>query len=382
MALAPFDTDDDSDLSIRGEIATTSVPDLLRSVLQSSESGVLSFRSAEVTKSVFVKQGRVVNASSTDPDERLGENLLLRGRITARQYVEASRRIRPGRRLGAILVDLQALDPEDLVPAVEGQVRDILMDLFTWTSGEYEFVIRELDSADVVPLTLSGENLILEGIRRTQSWSRVLRGISSLDAVPVRTELSEHRLELTSEEQEVLANVNGRSTAEQICQVSYLSNFETLRILWAFAVLGLVRNAHAADAEGVVEVEREREQELDLEQVVERFNQMFGKIYQFLKGRQGDAVDGFMEGAMDEVSRQYGRLFDGVDLKHYGRADFEQMLANVADLPADQRRSLIVAGLNELVFVLQLAVRTQLGREEEAVVSGLIKEGFRKIGPA
>ena len=30
--------------------------------------------------------------------------LIMRGRITARQFVEASRMIRPGRRLGAILV--------------------------------------------------------------------------------------------------------------------------------------------------------------------------------------------------------------------------------------------------------------------------------------
>ena len=58
------------------------------------------------------------------------------------------------------------------------------------------------------------------------------------------------------------------------------------------------------------------------------------------------------------------------------------MLANVADLPADQRKSLMVAGLNELVFVIQLSVRTRYGRQEEAVVSGIIKEGFRRLGAA
>jgi hypothetical protein len=125
-----------------------------------------------------------------------------------------------------------------------------------------------------------------------------------------------------------------------------------------------------------------RQQELDLEGVVEQFNQMFSRMYGFLKGRMGEGVDTFMSRALDEVSRQYGRLFDGVDLRAYGRADYETMLANVADLPAEQRRSLMVAGLNELVFVLQLAVRTDRGKEEEAVVSGIIKEGFKRIGPA
>ena len=46
------------------------------------------------------------------------------------------------------------------------------------------------------------------------------------------------RIELTEEEQEVLAHVNGRATIEQICQVSYLSNLETCRVLWALTVLG------------------------------------------------------------------------------------------------------------------------------------------------
>jgi hypothetical protein len=109
---------------------------------------------------------------------------------------------------------------------------------------------------------------------------------------------------------------------------------------------------------------------------------MFGRIFAFLKGRLGDGVYAFMDAALEEISRQYGALFGGVDLKQYGRADFEQMLANVADLPPEQRRSLMVAGLNELVFVLQLSVRTRCGKEEEAVVSGIIKDGFRRLGAA
>ena len=78
--------------------------------------------------------------------------------------------------------------------------------------------------------------------------------------------------------------------------------------------------------------------------------------------------------------RKYGALFGGVDLSHYGRADFDQMLANVADLPPEQRRSLMVAALNELASAIQLAVRERHGAQEEAVVSGIIKDGLRRVG--
>jgi uncharacterized protein DUF4388 len=374
---------EDDSLVIRGEIETTSVPELLRSLLTSGETGVLTVRAGEATKSIYILSGRVAYAASNNPDERMGEVLLVRGKITVRAFVEASKRIRPGLRLGAILVELGALDPEELIPAVELHVKSILMDLFTWVRGEYTFVIKELEQRDnVVTLNMSTENLILEGIRSTHSWQQVIRALGDVESVfvTVGSPDAHYRIDLTEDEQEVLAHVNGRSTVEQICDISYLSNFDTCRILWGLLVLGIIRRGQAGETAALGEGARARERELDLEGIVEKFNQMFSRIYGFLRGRMGDGVDAFMDGCLEEVSRQYGALFDGVDLKQYGRADFEQMLANVADLPAEQRKSLMVSALNELVYVIQLAVRTQHGAQEEAVVSGIIKDGLRRLG--
>jgi hypothetical protein len=374
---------EDDDLVVRGEIETTSVPELLRSLLSSAETGVLTIRNGDAVKSIFLLNGRVAYASSNNVDERMGEVLLVRGKITVRQFVEASKRIRPGLRLGAILVELGALEPEELVPMVELHVKTILMDLFTWIRGEYTFVIKELEQRDnVATLNMSTENLILEGIRNTHSWQQVIRGLGDVESVLVPTGSTDahFRLDLTEEEQEILANVNGRATVEQICEMSYLSNFETCRILWALQVLAIIRRGQAGETAALGEGARERQRELDLEGIVEKFNQMFSRIYGFLRGRLGDSADAFMDDCLEEVSRQYGALFDGVDLKQYGRADFEQMLANVADLPAEQRKSLMVSALNELVYVIQLAVRTRHGAQEEAVVSGIIKDGIRKLG--
>lgn len=375
---------EDDELTVRGEIETTSVPDLLKSLVSSGETGILNCRHGDEAKSIYIARGKVVYAASNNKDERLGEMLLMQGKITARQFLEASKLIRPGIRLGAILIELNALDPEELIPAVEAHVREILLDLFTWTRGDYELVIKDLDPDSVVTLHIATESLILEGIRRTRSWSQVIKAIGDIGTVFAPTGSTDvlYKLDLAPEEQEVLAHVTGRSTVEQICDVSYLSNFETCRILWALLVLGVIRRSGAGEAAAVDEHVLQKERELDLEEIVEKFNQMFNRIYGFLKGRLGEGVEGFMEHCLAEVSRQYGTLFDGVDLKHYGRADFEQMLANVADLPAEQRKSLMVSGLNELVFVIQLSVRTRYGAQEEAVVSGIIKDGFRRIGAA
>jgi hypothetical protein len=374
---------DDEGLALRGAIEDTSVPELLKSVLGSGETGILTFRKGDVTKSVHLHMGRVVYARSSNPDERLGEDLLLRGKISARQYLEASRLIAPGRRLGTILVELGALEPEDLIGAIEHHVKEILLDVFTWSRGEYELMMTEPGNDDVIALNLPTEALILEGMRRSRSWSAVFRGIGSdIDAIPMPTGNQEAlmKLELSEDEQELVAHANGRASIEQICQVSYVSQFETCRLLWAMMVLGVLRRGQPGEAAAREVDVAQREQEQDLESIVERFNQMLNRIHSFLQGRVGHDVDGFMDEAQARIVGQYAALFYGVDLKQYGRADYDQLLANVADLPPDERRRLMLAGLNELVASIQLGVRQRLGAQEIAVVSGIIKEAYRKLG--
>ena len=373
---------DDEGLTLRGSIEHTSVPELLKSVLGSGETGILRFRKDDVSKDVHLHMGRIIYARSSNPDERLGEDLLLRGKITARQYLDASRLIAPGRRLGTILIELGALEPEDLLAAIEHHVKEILLDVFTWTTGEYELTMTEPGKDDVIALNLSTEALIVEGMRRMRSWRAIFRGVGGdLDSIPMPgSQEALLKVELSEEEQELVAHVNGRATVEQICQASYLSNLETCRLLWAMVVLGVVRRGQPGEAAAREEDNAQLQQELDLESIVERFNQMMNRIHSFLQGRIGGDVDAFMDEALARIVGQYELLFYGIDLKQYGRADYDQLLANVADLPPEERRRLMLEGLNELVASIQLGVTERLGTQEIAVVSGIIKDAYRRLG--
>jgi hypothetical protein len=228
-------------------IQDTSVPDRLLSALADRETGVLTFRNGSVTKSLYLHMGHVIYAKSSDPDERMGESLLRRGKITVRQYLEGSQRMQPGQRLGTVLVEMGALQPLDLLPAMQWHVKEILLDVLTWTHGEYELISGEIGFEDVVILSFPVENLILEGIRRTRAWSLVHRGIGDLSSVPVPTGNTEVlvKLGLMDEEQQVLAHVDGRASVEQICRASHLSNLEVCRTLWALRILGVIRYVQA-----------------------------------------------------------------------------------------------------------------------------------------
>jgi hypothetical protein len=233
-----------------GRIQDSSVPERLLSALANRETGILTFRNGSVTKSLYLHMGHVIYAKSSDPDERMGESLLRRGKITVRQYLEGSQRMQPGQRLGTVLVAMGALEPLDLLPAMQQHVKEILLDVLTWTQGEYELISGEIGFEDVVILSFPVENLVLEGIRRTRAWSLVHRGIGDMSSVPVPTGNTEVlvKLALTDEEQQVLDHVNGRASVEQICQVSHLSNLEACRTLWALLVLGVIRYGQAGAA--------------------------------------------------------------------------------------------------------------------------------------
>lgn len=372
-------SEDESDLTFRGDIRGSGTPKILRTILQSGESGVLSFWNGVFTKRIFISRGRIVQITSNDPDERLGELLLVEGRITARQFVEASKLIRPGKRLGTILVEISALDAEDLIPAITNQARLMLFELFNWTSGTYEMSLGEVDESEFVPLSLSADEVIAQGMRKLTCWSRVFAGIQSLETVFVRVsdvETWHLKVELLDDEQTVLSRVNGRLTVEQISDLSFGTSFESCRTLWMLSVLGLIQRAETGDIERSQALADEASDRVEVGQVVDRFNRLFERIYAYIDSRPGEGASAFAARAVGEIAPHFGTLFNGVSLHSSGRVDPDLIYQNLQSESLDNRKMLVTTGLSELVYAIQFLIRQNYGLQEEAVVSGFIRDGL------
>ena len=372
-------SEEESDLTVRGDIRGSGTPKILRTILQSGESGILSFWNGVFTKRVFISRGRIVQITSNDPDERLGEILLVEGRITARQFVEASKLIRPGKRLGTILVEISALDPEDLIPAITNQARLILFELFNWTSGTYEMSLGHVDESEFVPLNLSSDEVIAQGMRKLRCWSRVFAGIQSLETVFVRVpdvETWHLKVELQEDEQTVLSRVNGRLTVEQVSDLSFGSSFETCRTLWMLWVLGLINRAETGDIERSQAQAEEMTDRVEVGQMVDRFNRLLERIYAYVDSRPGQGAPAFCAKAVAEIAPHFGSLFDGVTLEGSGRVDPDRIYTNLKNETLENRKMLVSTGMSELVFAIQFLIRQDYGLQEEAVVSGFIRDGL------
>lgn len=378
-ALSLAEAEDESSLKIHGDIHGQGTPRILRSLIRSRESGVITFWNGAATKRVSLVSGKIVHVTSTDPDERLGEVLLTSGRITARQYVESSKLIRPGKRLGAILVEIRVLETDQLIPAIADQARAILFELFQWTQGQYEMTLGDVDVSEFVPLHLPFDQVLADGMRRITSWSAVWAGISSLEAVFGRTvgqETWQMGVELTADEQTILDRVNGRATVEEICDTSFLTSFETCRTLWMLSVLGLIERSTRDDLVVAQATQAEDADRAETLQIVDRFNRLFERVHEYLDSRPGPGADAFFEEALKEIAPSFGHLFDGVSLKKSGRIEADHFYTNLASESVENRKMLVANGLSELVYAAQYLIRQNYGVEDEAVVSGIIRGSF------
>jgi hypothetical protein len=241
---------------LEGSLAVRDFPSLVKDVYDDQWTGTVNVANVGVSKSVTVQAGRLVFASSTSRDDRLGDVLLRQGKITLHQYVEAGQSVRQGKRLGSILVEKGALTPKDLVIGVVEQTREIIYSCFQWTEGQYRLKPDERGS-ETINLNISTPELVLEGIRRVESWSRIEACVGGLEArYRVNAQAGEilGRLSILPEKLAIANGLDGVRTVDQICSGSSLSHFEVCRTLWAFQIIGVVTRV---DRSAATEIEDE-----------------------------------------------------------------------------------------------------------------------------
>jgi Domain of unknown function (DUF4388) len=367
------------ELSIRGSLSESSLPELLASISRSKETGILNFHDAGRWKAIYFKDGRIIYAMSNAQDDRLGEFLLKTGKITVRQFLEASKLIQPDKKLGAVLVEQGIITPDDLFVAIHRHAEAIVYSLFDWVRGEYEFVIKDLSAEGPMVLDLDSGNVILEGIRRLKDYTRIYAGVGPLETVLRSTEHAEglvHKLNLDEDESQVLSLVNGRLNVEQILAMSYLPNFETLRILFALLAAGVLERGGTGDSE-----RRGIELEYELQEIVEHYNRSFEAVCSFLRAKvEDDEAVVFTDRVMEEVAKQFPLLFEGVELGTAGRVDFDQLLQNLGDKPHEAKKAVLVDGLNELTYALLLEIGHRFGKlEQETVATSILSQSQPSI---
>jgi hypothetical protein len=227
-----------------GRLGPLTFPSLIHDLCEEKHTGVLTVRDEDHEKAVYLDAGRIVFARSDDMDDRLGALLVRRGMIRLRDLEEASEvSARTGRRLGGVLVEAQKIRPQDLVWGVREQVKEIVTSLFLWTRGAYEMAIGPLPSDEVITLKMSTGDVVLEGVKRIDSWTRIHLAVGGLDTryrVGPRIEELGRSMSLSLDEWTLLSRCEGPVPLAHLCEATPMKDFDVCRLVWALTVAGML----------------------------------------------------------------------------------------------------------------------------------------------
>jgi len=233
------------EIRLKGTIKNVRLPHILVFLNRSLKTGTLVIKTPSFTKKVYIMKGEAIFASSSYEDDRLGEMLIKTGKITMEQYDESVRLLRQSdKRQGTILVELGYLAQKDLFWGVKNQVKEIICGLFVLEDGEYEFVEGEIPVQEVITLKMSMHNLIYEGIKRIDNWTRIrneLPGAETVITLSGDAFLHIKDMELGPHERKIISLIDGVKNMKAIINHTQVSSFEGMRFFYVLWTVGAVR---------------------------------------------------------------------------------------------------------------------------------------------
>jgi len=237
-------------MALRGNLSDFSLPDVFQLVQLSRKTGVLRIHKDGAEGSVWFREGDVFFAQSNWHRELLGHRLVAAGRITTAALAKALeiRRTEPsgGRRLGAILVDEGYISQNVLEAFVQEQIQDTIFDLMRWDSGHFDFEVLPEAVDEDIGLTVSIENIVMEGSRRIEEWNRIRKKVPSTDMVfKMATAPGEGTFEIALKPTEwnLLLKMDGTRTVGELASSLGKTDFEVARIIYGLFSAGLLEVA-------------------------------------------------------------------------------------------------------------------------------------------
>lgn len=210
--------------------------------------GVIEAQREDVVKRVFIREGNVVHATSTDRNDSLGAYLQRTGKITAEQFSRTmSARSEANKRYGELLIEQGLISPGGIYDAVRKQVESIVWSLFYWQQGEVRFQIGSFQNPGGVRIQLPMRQVILEGIKRAPNAKALVGRLGKKETVfhPCYTTEDLIQAALDGDEYRLVGLLDGTRSLYDVCTKGPLAPSENAKLVYAFYVLRLIRRQEA-----------------------------------------------------------------------------------------------------------------------------------------
>jgi hypothetical protein len=228
----------------RGDLSQTALPEILHTIDRFQVPGVIEAQRGDTVKRVFIKEGNVFHASSSDREDSLGSYLQTAGLLTPEQFEATMReRQRTSKRYGILLMEMRLLAPGEIYRAIRKQIEAIVWSLFYWQDGSVTFSIGDFREPDSVRIQLPMRQAILHGIKRAPNAKALVARLGRKETVFEPCYRFEELIDIAmdAEEYSLLQLVDGRRSLLEVCTQGPRTAAENGKVLYAFQVLQLIR---------------------------------------------------------------------------------------------------------------------------------------------
>lgn len=245
-----------SNFEFRESLEDMSLSEMFANIHRHKVPGLFEVSREGVTKHIYIREGFVFHATSTDPADRLGSLLYRQGKLE-REDLKETLTAQKGldQRIGQVLVERDLIAPGELYRAIRSQTEVIVWSVFSWQTGDVTFRIGEFNQPMMIKIHLPIRQVIVQGVKKIPDARSLVSRLGKRSSVFKPTYCTEDLVEvaLDTDEYALLRLVDGRRTLYEICTAGPFGVSENARLLYAFNILRLIeRLPEEAESSGVM----------------------------------------------------------------------------------------------------------------------------------
>jgi len=262
-------------MAFKGTLREFKVPDILQLISLQKKTGILTFNSLEGFITLIFEEGCIVgiDAFPKKLEMRVG-NVCVKQEIISEEMLQRALAIqkRTNQKVGEILIGMGLIDEKIIPEMLKIQAIQIVLSLFNWKKGEYNFKILDYINKDLRLLSpIAVDTLIMEGVQMLDEWPLIKKVIPDEDIVFEPVFLDNKKIELVSEydddrnskdgntiylseiELNLLKYINGKNKVGDLVEMGIFTEYKIYKKLFNLFNKGLIKKKEKTEIQEIQE---------------------------------------------------------------------------------------------------------------------------------
>jgi hypothetical protein len=283
-------------MAFKGTLREFKVPDILQLISLQKKTGILTFNSQEGFITLIFEDGFIIgiDAFPKKLEMRVG-NVFVKQEIISEEMLQRALSIqkRTNQKVGEILIGMGLIDEKIIPEVLRIQAIQIVLSLFNWKKGEYNFKVLDYVDKELRLLApIAVDNLIMEGVQMLDEWPLIKKVIPSEEIIFEPVSLGSKKISMISEydddlqnkdsntlyltetEVNLLRHINGKNAVKDIVELGLFTEYKIYKNLFNLFNKGLMKKREKTEIQEIQEKKVFEDLEQDNARKLDRLSQI------------------------------------------------------------------------------------------------------------